>query len=72
MRGAQMPGARGGDGKLAGLPEGNDLLQAGDQAGEARQDQRVQRRDDPGLGSPVAGIRAQFRHEVGEGLRQGG
>ncbi|MCC6717815.1 MAG: hypothetical protein IT555_08025 [Acetobacteraceae bacterium] len=56
---------------MAGLPEGEDVFEAGEQAGEAGQDQDVQRRDHPGADGVVVGLSVHAGTDAGDLLGQG-
>jgi len=56
---------RGGDRELARRPEGDDVVEAGDQAGQGVQNEGVQGRDQPGLGGVVSGVRADTGQQGG-------
>ena len=58
----------GGVGELAGLPEQDELFQAGEQAREAGRDEGVQGRGQPGLRLVGLGGGAQTGELVGQGL----
>lgn len=68
-RGARL--GRGGEGELAGGPEGDHVVQAGDDAGEGGQNQGVQSRYESGLGSEIGGIVAESCQEGGGLAGQG-
>lgn len=57
--------------ELAGPPQCEHVLQAGEDAGQCCEDQGVQRRHQPGLGGGFVGRRAQFSRHFGEALGQG-
>jgi len=59
------------EGQSAGLPEGDHLLQAGEQAGEGGKYQGVQRRDQAGLGGAEVGFGTHGGGEAGGVLGQG-
>ena len=66
--GVTLPACCGeGDGKLAGLPEQEDLFQAGEQAGQAGHDQRVDRVRNPGAPLLCQRSMAQAGELVAEG-----
>ena len=68
-------GAAGGAGRrrqqLSGLPEGKQVVEPGQEAGEGRKDEGVQRRDYPGAGGMVIGLGAHVGREGGDVLGQG-
>ena len=57
---------------MAGLPEGEEVVEAGEQAGEGGEDEGVQCRDHPGLGRVVVGLGAEFGMDAGDVLGQEG
>jgi hypothetical protein len=67
-----LAAARGRGGEEALLPEENEVLQAGEQAGEHGQDQGVQRRDQPGTGGFLCGHRTHVGGHAGDKGGQGG
>ena len=69
-----MPMAQAGGGcwELAGLPEGDEVFEAGEQAGEGGEDEGVQRRDHARLGGAVFGCGVQVGGDTGDLDGQGG
>ena len=57
--------------ELAGLPELDQLLQAGEQAREGSQNEGVQDRHQPGRGGVVVGLRPHVGGNAGDVLGQG-
>lgn len=65
---AQAGGVCGmGRGKLAGVPEVEQVAEAGKEAGEAGEDEDVQGRDRPGPQGEVGGLAVSFRAQGGKG-----
>ena len=56
---------------MARLPEGKELGEAVEQAGEGGQDEGVHGCDRPGLGGGAVGLRTQLRRDGGEVVGQG-
>jgi len=58
-------------GELAGLPEVEEMFEAGEQADEAGDDAGLQRRDHAGLGGESGGLGAHVGQEASERLGWG-
>ena len=56
--------------ELAGLPEGEEVFEPDQQAGEAGEDEGVQGRDRPGPGGVAVGLGAQAGADAGDVLGQ--
>ena len=66
LRRARDDGLGGGGGKLAGLPEGHQVVEPHDQADQARHDEGVQHRHDACLGGELGRLGAHVGQEAGK------